>query len=45
MSSLAAGVAEGAGWRGLADILRQASSTSAAPVDGLMSVWQLSSGD
>ena len=45
MSSLAADLAEGAGWGGLADMLRRAASTPSGSVDGLMSVWQLSSGD
>jgi len=45
MSSLAADLAEGAGWNGLANILRRAASAPLGSVDGLMSVWQLSSGD
>ena len=45
MSSLAAAFADAMGWRGLADSLHRASITSPGSVDGLMSIWQLSSGD
>ena len=45
LSSLAADVAETVGWRVLADSLRQTSLTSAGSVDGLVSVWQMYSGD
>jgi len=45
MSSLAAGVAEAIGWPALAESLRQSSSPTSGSVDGLMSIWQLSSGD
>jgi protease-4 len=45
MKSIVADIAEAAGWRPLADGLRHVSSSASGSVDGLMSVWQLSSGD
>jgi protease-4 len=45
MSSLAAALAEAVGWNALAEVLRETATPSSGSVDGLMSIWQLSSGD
>jgi protease-4 len=45
ISSFAAAFADAAGWPALAEVLRQTSSPTSGSVDGLLSVWQLSSGE
>jgi len=45
MSSVAAALAEAVGWNALAEVLRETATPSSGSVDGLMSIWQLSSGD
>jgi protease-4 len=46
ISSLAASAADALGWRSVGDALRRDEwAIDGAPVDGLVSIWQLSSGD
>jgi protease IV len=45
LTSLAAGMAEAVGWSSLADALRREALGADASVDGLVSIWQVSSGN